>query len=87
MARANGNGEAGTRTTTLLTQAARGLQLTLTALMFMSLLLLRIPSVNPLSMMSNRILRMRVKTLITNKKRLMTALAASMTTIPTRGLA
>jgi hypothetical protein len=93
MASANGNGETNTRTTVLLT-THRGLQLRLTVcqepplpLMFMSLLLLRTPLVNPLSMKCNRILLMKVRTLITNQKRVMTALAVSMTTRLTRELA
>ena len=45
----------------------------------MILLLLRISLVNPLSMKSIRILPMKVRTLNTNQKIVMTALTASMT--------
>ena len=93
MASANGNGETSTKTIFLLTTPS-GLPLGLTAgqepllpRMFTNLLLLRTPLVNPLSMKCNRILLMKVRTLITNQKRVMTALAASMTTRPTSELA
>ena len=85
MACAKRNGRTISRTTVLLTTHI-GLPFRLTAcqeppppLMFMSLLLLRKPSVNPLSMKCIRILLMKARTLNTNQKIMMTARAATMT--------